>query len=82
MTEGKLTKNVNNSIIIDCANGIGAIMTKRLIEDNLALQHKTTNFTLINTDIADSENLNKGIGAEFVQKSKQIPRNFEAAFNN
>jgi len=32
--------------------------------------------TIINDNILDYENLNNGIGAEFVQKSKQIPRNF------
>jgi len=32
LTKSTLTKNVNNNIIVDCANGIGSVMTDELIK--------------------------------------------------
>lgn len=56
-------------ITIDCANGVGAIALCRLKSyvDSLRIH-------LINDSTTDSSALNRGVGAEFVQKNRTFPR--------
>ena len=72
------------SICVDCANGVGA---KSLFDMQAALQasNVAVNLSAFNTGglepgaaAPDPEFLNAGCGAEFVQKSKAVPRNYEA----
>jgi phosphoacetylglucosamine mutase len=61
---------------IDCADGIGG---PRLNDFNKYLNF---NLYLINSGVGDKVYLNDLCGAEYVQKQRRQPRNFEAVANN
>ena len=63
------------TIYVDCANGVGA---KSVADMRAALQSSGLPITLVGFNTEDVDFLNSGCGAEFVQKSKELPRNFDA----
>lgn len=63
------SQNYENEIILDCANGVGAlpmILIKNRIREHVNIQ-------LINTMTDDPTLLNEGCGAEFVHKDVKLP---------
>ncbi|KAL5519088.1 hypothetical protein ACEPAH_771 [Sanghuangporus vaninii] len=62
-------KKTHGPLIVDCANGVGALTAKRLAQflgDSLPLQ-------LVNTSINTEGALNNACGADFVKTSQRLP---------
>ena len=73
------------SVCVDCANGVGAKslydMQAALEASNIPIRLSAFNTGGLEPGAAapDPEFLNAGCGAEFVQKTKALPRNYDAA---
>ena len=66
-------QNYENEMILDCANGVGALpmdMIANRIRSSIDIQ-------LVNTATDNPEILNEGCGAEFVHKEVKHPSNVD-----
>ena len=69
-------KNYQNSLILDCANGIGSITMSEVI--NTPKFQKYININLINDD-KEPNYLNEMCGAEYIHKNQKLPSNWNSA---
>lgn len=65
------SKNVDDKLIVDAADGVGG---QKLVKLKTRLSH----FTIDVRNYGDGV-LNEGVGADYVQKEKVVPRNFGPA---
>lgn len=68
------------TVVVDCANGIGALALQDLIDSDSEYFSQRFNFVLLNADTKNSEALNHNCGADYAQKSKIAPRAFADYF--
>lgn len=62
-------RNTSDNLLVDCANGVGALAAKRLsyfLDGSLTLELK-------NTSIESAEKLNKDCGADYVKVNQKLP---------
>lgn len=72
--------NYQNSITVDCANGIGSLKLKQLL-DVINTESVDLSITLRNTDIDSSEKLNEKCGADYVKLHSTVPEGFDHQAN-
>ncbi|GFP99631.1 phosphoacetylglucosamine mutase [Phtheirospermum japonicum] len=69
--QGKSSNNVNDKLIVDGADGVGGEKLEKL-------KTKLSNLTIDIRNYGDGV-LNEGVGADYVQKEKFVPRGFSPA---
>ena len=60
------------ALVVDCANGVGALKARAALEAGLA--GMGVRLELLNAETSEVALLNAGCGADFVQKERRIPR--------
>lgn len=69
MSNAPATKNYEQKLILDCANGVGAIPMSTMVKSLRGI----LDIELVNTNTDNFELLNEGCGAEFVHKEVKLP---------
>ncbi len=62
------------NFLFDCSNGIAAFLNQKI--NKIFLINKENKISFHNIDYKNYKLLNEGCGSEFIQKEKNIPKNF------
>ncbi|CUI14390.1 unnamed protein product [Bodo saltans] len=66
------SRSQRQRVVVDCGNGVGTVAVRSLLEKHPELSDFVT-FVLVNDCIESQELLNEKCGADYTQKTKEVP---------